>query len=136
MRILVSGARGWANAPLIEQNLVFYAGQDKNGSTGLPVLIHGACPKGADKLANDIAEKLGWEIERYPADWDRLGKKAGVLRNEDMVDTRPDLVLAFPLPEGTGTQHCIGYAVKKGCHVVVVDPNGNTTSYNDDITLF
>jgi hypothetical protein len=54
-----------------------------------------------------------------PAQWDFIGKQAGIFRNMNMVDGKaiypaadlvPDLVLAFP--GGRGTAHASGYAEK------------------------
>jgi len=41
---------------------------------------------GGDWLADWAARQLGgWVIERYPADWDRCGRRAGMIRNLAMV---------------------------------------------------
>jgi hypothetical protein len=37
-------------------------------------------------------------VERFPADWERLGRQAGYIRNRTMVRRRPDIVLAFQRP--------------------------------------
>jgi hypothetical protein len=37
----------------------------------------------------------------FPADWKRHGKSAGPLRNQEMLDAAPDLVIAFPGGRGT-----------------------------------
>lgn len=90
-----------------------------------PVLVHGAC-KGADLLAATVAEGLGWKIYDYPAEWDKYGKKAGILRNMKMYDVhKPDLVYAFhnSFKESRGTRHMVNYAVDKGSHVVLISEN-------------
>lgn len=61
-------------------------------------LIHGDA-KGADRLS-EIALKGyfhgGFEVLRFPADWDKHGKAAGPIRNKQMLDEgKPDLVIAF-----------------------------------------
>jgi len=41
---------------------------------------------GGDWLADRAALRLGWRIERRPADWERHGrKKAGFIRNDEMI---------------------------------------------------
>ena len=63
-------------------------------------LIHGAA-RGADKLADEWAQKRGVEIEAYVADW-RDGKRAGPMRNQQMLDQgKPHMVIAFPGGKGT-----------------------------------
>lgn len=52
----------------------------------------------------------------HPAKWDELGAIAGRVRNQQMVDTHPDLLIAFP--GGRGTRHCIRQAVKAGIEII------------------
>jgi len=40
--------------------------------------------KGADQLGEDWAKSQNLSIERYPADWEKYGKRAGYLRNCEM----------------------------------------------------
>ena len=66
-------------------------------------VIHGGA-KGADWCAhlwaNSPAGKRA-EIE-FKADWTTHGRKAGPIRNQQMIDEgRPDLVVAFPGGRGT-----------------------------------
>ena len=68
-------------------------------------LIHGAA-RGADKMAAEWAEADACldpdHILSFPAAWDTLGRAAGPIRNQVMLDAgRPDLVLAFPGGRGT-----------------------------------
>jgi hypothetical protein len=52
---------------------------------------------GADRMAGEWARRHGVENTKFCADWDRLGRKAGPIRNQLMLDEgRPDLVVAFP----------------------------------------
>ena len=54
-----------------------------------------------------------FELEIYQADWKHLGRKAGLLRNIEMVEGsrfghKPDILISFNM--GTrGTQHTIDY---------------------------
>jgi hypothetical protein len=78
-------------------------------------LIHGAA-RGADTLAARAAVDLGYEqVEAFPADWEHEGKRAGILRNLQMLDENPDLVIAFG--EGRGTSHTVGEALRRGIPV-------------------
>lgn len=43
-----------------------------------------------------------------PADWNKEGKSAGAIRNQHMLDMKPDGVVAFP--GGAGTSHMIKIA--------------------------
>ncbi|MFC4501721.1 MULTISPECIES: DUF2493 domain-containing protein [Streptomyces] len=93
MRVLVTGSRTWTDIALIEGELarvIRLAGRSCD-----VLLVHGACPKGADALADRFARDVGLEIERHPADWDRRGKAAGFRRNAHMVSLGADVCLAF-----------------------------------------
>lgn len=86
------------------------------------VLVSGACPTGADAIAEEIWENyLGLTVERHPPDWARYGKSAGPLRNTQMVALGADICLAFPLPGSRGTVHCMRQAEQAGIPVRVVD---------------
>jgi hypothetical protein len=58
--------------------------------------------RGADQIAREWCKDRGVPCANYPADWERHGKAAGLLRNQRMLDKeRPNLVLAFPGGRGT-----------------------------------
>ena len=86
---------------------------------GRPTIVHGAA-RGADMMADRAAEALHFTTERYPADWAGHGKRAGVIRNEQMLDTGVDLVIAFWDGHSRGTQHAIESAKRRGILVDVV----------------
>ena len=67
---------------------------------GTDIIVHGGAP-GADRLAADVAAERGFAVEEHPADWDRHGKAAGPIRNQQMLDAGADLVIAFPGGRGT-----------------------------------
>lgn len=86
----------------------------------IDVLIHGAA-RGADTLASDFAKAHGIKVEGFPADWGKHGKRAGWLRNKQMLDEAlPHLVVAFP--GGTGTRTMIELAFAQ--RVPVWEPYG------------
>lgn len=69
---------------------------------GLPELVIEGGAKGADTCAFWWAKSRGVPVRTFRADWDKEGKKAGILRNQRMLDEGlPDLVVAFPGGEGT-----------------------------------
>ena len=83
MRILVTGSRNWTNKDAIEKNLFFEALH--HPSNDQVTLVSGNCPTGADAMAERFARLSGWNVELHPADWNTHGKKAGFLRNAEMV---------------------------------------------------
>jgi hypothetical protein len=87
------------------------------------VIIHGAA-RGADLIAGEIALSIeGVKVEEYPAQWEKHGKKAGPLRNVQMLqEGQPELVIAFhdDLANSKGTRHMATIAAKQGLDVYVV----------------
>lgn len=89
-RILVTGSRTWTRWDIVNEAL-----QSIDLGDDPPTLVSGACPKGADDIAESIAARRGWHIERHPPDWSRYGRRAGFVRNAEMVNLGADLCLAF-----------------------------------------
>jgi len=82
MKVLVCGSRDWMNRDAIEREL-------KKLPPGT-VIIHGAA-RGADTIAGEVAEQLGFEVRPYPADWETHGRSAGPRRNSLMLhEEHPD----------------------------------------------
>lgn len=87
---------------------------------GVPdLLIHGGA-KGADYLAQVWALKKGIQIKTYPAAWETHGKKAGPMRNTDMVLFATHCI-AFPLGDSRGTWDAVRKAKKAGLEVIEVE---------------
>jgi hypothetical protein len=92
------------------------------------VVMEGECPTGGvDLAARKWAD--GHDImvisEPHPADWTRYGKKAGMIRNAEMVAAGADICLAFPGNASVGTWDCIRKAADAGIHVRIY-PLGET----------
>lgn len=43
------------------------------------------CARGVDRLGEEWAQRNGIAVRRFPADWDRFGRGAGVRRNSAMA---------------------------------------------------
>lgn len=65
--------------------------------------------RGVDSWAVDEARKRGLQTCVYPADWNRYGKPAGMIRNRTIVDNC-DWLVAFYDGKSRGTAHTIGLA--------------------------
>ena len=69
--------------------------------------------RGADTLAERYARMHGIKFIPFRPDWKKYGRKrAGLLRNHDIVGAATH-VLAFPSPNGSGTQHSMSLAKKQ-----------------------
>ena len=75
--------------------------------------------RGADSVAVDWAVVNWCKVHEYPARWKEYGKRAGILRNKQMLEEgKPDVVIAFP--GGKGTANMIKIAEEAGVRVVRV----------------
>ena len=132
-RVLVTGSRSWKNKSAVCDAL------DAQWllANGQMIVVHGACPTGADAHAMQWCRSMEravaldngdsqcdcaahWVIveERHPADWAAHGKAAGPIRNQQMVEAGADICLAFPLPGSKGTKDCMERARKAGIEVI------------------
>lgn len=124
MRVLVTGSRSWDDVDYIFDVL---DGVRERYGRGRVILYHGACPTGADRIADTWAVHRGVTVETFPAQWGRFGRVAGPVRNVEMVravaahDRR--VCLAFLRGDSAGTLHCISEARRAGIDVAVHDYN-------------
>jgi predicted Rossmann-fold nucleotide-binding protein len=111
IRVLVCGGRGFANSALLWETL------DRLHATRCFGLVITGGARGADTLAHEWAVSRGIETVVYMAEWERLGRKAGPVRNQRMLqEGKPDLVIAFP--GGRGTANMTGQADAAGIEVI------------------
>ena len=115
MKILVTGDRKWSDPEAVERHLKQF---------GATSVIEGEAP-GADTHARIAAQKNGWELFSFPADWNLHGRAAGPIRNRRMLAEKPDLVLAFhdDLSKSVGTRDCVVCARQMGYPVYLVSHN-------------
>lgn len=114
MKVLVCGSRDWTDYDAIYKRLKkldIYAEIIEGGQ------------RGADLMAKEAAETIGLDYIEYGANWKREGRSAGPIRNRKMLDReKPDLVIAFPLPQSKGTLDMIAEAERRGIEVDVCSP--------------
>lgn len=110
-RILVTGSRDWKN--VLQMSMALRdAWWFLNCRTDV-VLVHGDA-RGADRMAAKLWEKRGLTTDPHPANWKQYGKRAGFIRNQEMVDLGAILCLAFFVadappgepPNNRGTLDC------------------------------
>lgn len=95
--MLCYGSRHYSDEDTIEKALLMW---------GPDVVIEGGAP-GADSLCRKVAERLGIEVVEFPANWELYGKRAGPIRNQQMIDEgKPDQAISFQVngsPMGPGS---------------------------------
>ena len=125
MRVLVCGGRDHQ-----DRDRVFATLDEMHSQRCITEVIHGACGWDADKPGLHTVENLRgadrwaheWALEArsqprpYPASWSTLGRSAGPIRNQRMLDEgEPDVVVAFP--GGRGTADTVRRATVAGVEV-------------------
>ena len=104
MRIAIVGSREFPEMDMVRE---FVAALPSDA-----VVISGGA-RGVDSVAEEAAGTRGLETVIFPAEWDRHGKKAGFLRNKDIV-AAADKVVAFWDGKSKGTAHTIRLAQEAG----------------------
>lgn len=114
MRVLICGGRDfydWQyfafkmelfNQRMFNANIFYNNFSVKHNSIGVVKTVIQGHANGADKMARVWAKIRGLECISYPADWDTHGKRAGYIRNKQMLDEgKPFVIVAFPGGRGT-----------------------------------
>jgi len=117
MKVLICGDRNWTD----EETIKAYIRTLPPDS----VVINGRC-RGADSIARFAAKEYGYEVEDYPAAWEKQGRAAGPIRNKKMLDKgKPEIVIAFhdDLEHSKGTKDMIRQARAAGIPVEVRSSN-------------
>ena len=83
------------------------------------IVIVSGCARGADTLGMRYASENILDIEEYPADWDKYGKKAGYMRNVEMAENA-DALIAFWDGKSKGTKHMIDIAKERNLPIRVI----------------
>lgn len=123
--VLVTGSRTWDDRDFIWARL-----DEALAEHGLILLIHGACPTGADAHADAWAKdriRAGYNIlvDRFPANWGKYGRAAGMTRNAEMVEALQSAastsrrVLAFIRDDSKGASYCVKLARRAGAEPTV-----------------
>lgn len=123
MRLLVTGSRDWPWPDAVGDEL------DKilDSPHGPTLIVVQGYSGNVDMAAYDWAayeEALNIQDvkpESHEANWKELGKKAGPLRNKEMVDMGADLCLAFRLNKSRGTTDCMDRCYQAGIPVRLFD---------------
>lgn len=112
MKVLVCGSRHFSDQELLGTVL------DKISITEI---IEGEA-KGADTCARIYGQRKGLPIKAFPADWTIHGRKAGPIRNYQMLkEGKPDMVVAFLAPNSRGTKHMIEISQKANIPVEIIN---------------
>lgn len=117
MNLAIIGSRDFDDYEQMT-NVLWNLFQLRRGTIPKDTIISGGA-RGADFLARKYAEEEELNYTEFLPNWDELGKKAGFVRNKQIIDAC-DMVLAFWDGKSKGTKHSLNLAkeAKKPTFVV------------------
>lgn len=110
LKLIVAGGRDFNDYTLLTRVLIALA-EDERADRSVS-LVSGMA-RGADALGVRFAKEYSIKLYEFPADWDKYGKRAGLIRNHAMGDFA-DGLLAFWDQKSNGTRDMIQYMQKLG----------------------
>lgn len=120
VKVIVAGSRTANNFELVEKSLMMYFKEHKLHRADVEIISGTA--RGADQLGEQFANKYGLKLTKFPADWDKYGKSAGYIRNEEMAKYANENGILFAFWDGKskGTNHMINLAKKYSLTVIII----------------
>jgi len=116
-KVIIAGSRGFSNYRLLREQCNKFLREKRKISN---IIIVSGHARGADTLGEKYAQDEGFDLEIYPAQWDKFGKRAGYRRNEQMAEVA-DALIAFWDGSSRGTKHMIDIMNEKNLLVRVVE---------------
>lgn len=102
MKLIIAGSRCFDNPQLFSKTM-----QDFVEFHGVPSeIVSGGCPSGADYYGERWAESHCVPIKLFPANWNKNGKAAGPIRNQEMA-VYADRAIIFWDGNSTGSKSMI-----------------------------
>ena len=122
-RIIIAGSRqfnGYHNMLTELDNLGIHLINSIN-----PIEIVSGHASGADTLGERFAKAYHYPLKIFPAEWDKYGRAAGPIRNEQMAKYAAEadrgMLIAFPIGESKGTRNMIKLAQQYGLEICVIE---------------
>lgn len=117
IKVIIAGTRDFNDYAFLKKNVDYFL-QGINPNNEEIEIVSGNA-RGADKLGERYAKEHNLPVKLFPANWDKYGKRAGYLRNQEMANYS-DVLIAFWDEKSKGTKHMIDIAKKQGLTVIVV----------------
>lgn len=115
-RVIIAGTRSFNDYELLRDSCNNLLSEKQRTHT---VVVISGTARGADQMGERYARERGFQLRRFPADWEQYGKSAGHIRNAKMADNA-DALIAFWDGESKGTKNMIDNARRKGLAVRVI----------------
>lgn len=124
--IIIAGSRSFTDYEMVKKSLKdFLISKDTSDK---PTIICGMA-RGADMLGYRLAKEFKLPLKEFPADWNKYGKRAGYIRNEQMAkyahEQGDGILFAFWDGTSRGTKSMIELAKKYKLEVHIFNFTNN-----------
>jgi hypothetical protein len=120
MKIAIVGSRSFNDYDLLKESIL-----SKVRIEEIDMMVSGGAD-GADSLGELFAKLNNIPTKIYRPNWNKYGKKAGIIRNEYIIEYS-DIIFAFWDGESKGTKNSIDIAQRKGKELnIIVFTNDGT----------
>ena len=109
-KVIIAGGRDFDDYNMLKTHCDKILSNKRNN--GYRIIIISGTARGADTLGERYAKEKGYEVLRFPADWNTYGKRAGYIRNKEMAENA-DACICFWDRISNGTRHMINIAKEK-----------------------
>jgi hypothetical protein len=114
--VIIAGSRGITDSHIVYQAV-------KQSGFFIEEIVSGNA-RGVDYIGEEIAEANEIPLKLFPADWDKHGKSAGWIRNNEMAKYADGLIAVWD-GKSKGTKMMIDIATRKGLKVFVYNTEEN-----------
>ena len=110
IKVVIAGCRDYDNYEEARRYIDFCLSRIRKTND---IIIISGCASGTDALGERYALENGFQVEKYPADWQKYGISAGPRRNLQMAKAC-DFAICFWDGKSRGTRSMIEYAKQCG----------------------
>lgn len=127
MKTIIAGSRNVTDFSILSAAIL----KAKREGLHVTEIVSGTA-RGVDQLGEQYARQMQLPLHRFPADWKKYDKRAGVIRNIEMAENAQALIAIWD-GKSKGTKHMINIATSKGLKIVIFQPK--LDSFNAYIKL-
>lgn len=123
--IIIAGSRDFSDYNIVKKSLKNFLISKQTSDK--PIIICGMA-RGADMLGYRLAKEFKLPLKEFPAEWNRFGKSAGYIRNEQMAKYAQEhengVLFAFWDGKSKGTKWMIELARKYNLEIHIFNFEG------------
>jgi hypothetical protein len=113
IKVIIAGGRDFGNSDILFKNCDEILKEYKD------IEIVSGTANGADKMGEYYARQKGYQVKKFPAQWEKYGKSSGYIRNKEMSEYG-DILIAFWDGSSKGTKNMIELAESKNIQTHVI----------------